>query len=223
MKRISIVISILLFISLSANAQFGVRGAYSGNSAPTWNTFFDNIDGRNQSVFSSSYQLTLDYWLRLPNKRIEFYPNISFHQANTTLEGSNIDLQIRQLGAGLITHFYVLDFVGDCECPTFGKDGGILKKGLFLMTGVGADYAQKSIGIEALTDGNIDIKASFGLGVDIGISNLVTVTPFIQYQRYFDVSWHELGIPFGQESRNVSASMNQFQLGIRVGFRPDYK
>ena len=212
-----------ILISLSANAQFGIRTSYNINSAAKWNTFFSGLDARNDDIFSTSVSLTLDYWLRLPNHRIEFYPNISYHQANTTIIGNAVDLSLRQMGAGIIAHVYILDLVDDCDCPTFSKQSGFVKKGIFVLAGIGGDYAQKAIDDSSFDDGNLDFKASLGMGIDLGISDLITVTPFVQFQYHPAISWHEVGVPFGEGSGNVETSLSQIQIGARLGFRTDYK
>ncbi len=224
-------ILILCGFCFNLSAQWGIRTTYNLNSASKWDAFFSEIEGQNQKVFSTSIGLTADYWMRLPNQRIEFYPNISFHQAKTRLIGNFApgqlgtftDIRLRQVGIGVITHFYLLDLLGDCECPTFSKQGSLIKKGFFLMAGLGGDYSQKSIGEAGFRDGNIDLKFSGGIGLDIGLSDLITISPFLQYQYYPHVSWHELGIPFNKGNVNVESSLGQFQMGIRIGLRPDYK
>jgi len=221
MKSLIAVVILLLF-SLHLSGQWGVRIGYNLNKTPAWDDFFSTVENRNQDVFESSLGFEVDYWTRLKNHRIEFYPYLSYHQATSDLAVSQTGLKLRQLGAGVKTHIYLLDLLGDCDCPTFSKQGGLVKKGLFFLAGVGVDYSQKSIGPESFRDGNIDVRGSIGLGLDLGINDLITISPFVVFQRYFDVSWHELGVSFGQPDRNVSSHINQLQLGIRVGFRPDY-
>ena len=226
MKRFGVVISMLLFTGLSANAQFGLRASYNLNNAPAWDQVFSEALNRDVNIFSSSQSLTLDYWIRLPNHRVEFYPNISYHGAQMTIRPGvgqlDLPMKLQQIGGGLLAHIYPLDFTGDCDCPTFSKQGGLFKKGFFILGGLGADYSLKDWDRSGLSDGNIDIKGSIGLGMDIGITDLFTISPFIQFQRYFDVSGHDLSNLFNLDDSNISSSINQLQLGIRVGFRPDY-
>jgi len=216
----------MMTLSLSANGQFGIRISQNFNKANSWDNFLSEELNRSERIFSSSQTYTLDYWLRLPNHRLEFYPNISYHRATDVVDNLgagvlDMNSTLEQIGGGLLVHIYAFDFTGDCDCPTFSKQGGLIKKGFFFMGGVGADFARKSFGNSNLEDGNFDVKASLGLGLDIGVTDLITVTPFIQYQRYFDVSGHNLSELFGG-SGNISSSINQFQVGLRLGLRPDY-
>ncbi len=220
------VILVMIMSCLSANAQFGIRISHNFNQAKNWDNFLSNEVGRNVTVFASSQSVTLDYWSRLPNHRVEFYPNISYHRAtddfsNLFVSGTFQTPKLEQIGVGILAHIYAFDFTGDCDCPTFSKQGGLIKKGFFFMGGVGADYARKSFGFGVLGDGNFDVKASVGIGLDIGVTDLLTITPFLQYQRYFDVSGHNFSEVFGRTG-NISSSINQFQVGLRLGLRPDY-
>jgi len=217
---------LILFLIVSSyyslQGQWGVRAAYNLNNISSWDEYFSTIDNSSQSVFASSISFEVDYWTRLRNQRIEFYPYLSFHQATSDLAVSGTGLRLQQIGGGVKTHIYLLDLIDDCDCPTFSKQGGIVKKGLFLLGGIGVDFARKAVADEALRDGNIDVRGTIGIGLDIGLNDLVTISPFVAFNRYFDVSWHEVGDSFGQPGVDISSSINQLQLGVRIGFRPDY-
>ncbi len=63
-------------------------------------------------------------------------------------------------------------------------------------------------------------RFGFGIGFDIGVSDLVTVTPFLKYNFRTRPDWDpaeligENGIPDGNEWL--------FTAGLRAIFRPDY-
>ena len=133
-----------------------------------------------------------------------------------------VSVGLRQMGGGIMSHIYLFDLLGDCECPTFSKQGTFLKKGFFVMAGIGAVNSEKKID-NSFTDGNLDFTARFGIGVDIGVTDLITVTPFIQTQYFPSVSWHEVGTAFLSDPPHIESSLHQIQFGVRLGFRPDYK
>ena len=91
------------------------------------------------------------------------------------------------------------------------------------MAGVGLDYSQKRVNSEAYRDGNLDARLSVGVGLDIGVTNLITLSPFVNVQYAPSISWHELGTYWDASPRDVESSMRQLQLGVRIGFRPDYE
>lgn len=213
---------ILVFVLLVSKitAQFGIRTSYDINRANTWDDFFESVQIPSSNIFNSSTTYTLDYWVRLRNTRIEFYPNISFRQSSTVLTPN--DFKLRQLGIGILSHIYLFDLIGDCDCPTFSKQGNLIKKGFFVLAGIGTDYSSKGInGI--FDDQNMDLKVQLGIGLDIGISDFFTITPFGQFTYFPDVSWHTLGPVYGSSINNVNSSLRLLQLGVRLGFRPDYR
>ncbi len=221
MYKLSILI-LFITCSYSLHGQWGVRAGFNINNTSSWDEYFSTVENRPQSVFESSVSFEVDYWTRLRNQRIEFYPYLSFHQATSELAVSRTSLTLRQIGGGVKTHIYLFDLIDDCDCPTFSKQGGLVKKGFFFLGGIGVDFAQKAVADEALRDGNIDVRGTIGIGLDIGLNDLVTISPFVAFNRYFDVSWHEIGNSFGQPGVDASSNINQLQIGVRIGFRPDY-
>ncbi len=199
-------------------SQIGIRIFHNQNSVPGYSDFFDEVSTVDQ-VLSSSQEIHLDYWMRLRDTRIEFYPYLSYHQAATDIAGT--DFQLRQIGAGINTHIYLFDLIGDCDCPTFSKQGGFFKKGFFFMAGAGVDYSEKGYDGD-YADGNLDAVFHGGMGLDIGINDLLTLTPLLQIQYYPDMSGHDLGPQFGRENLNYSTSLTQLQFGLRLGIRLDY-
>ena len=221
----TLVAVLLLFLTQGLYSQVGVRVLYNTNSYSDWNDFFRddaNVLGNNDRVFSTSVSVSLDYWLRLRDQRIEFYPYISYHQTSTDLTFTNVDLGLRQIGGGINAHIYVLDLIDDCDCPTFSKQGTFFKKGFFLLAGVGADFSTKAVNGD-FRDGNFDATFQGGLGLDIGVTDIITLTPILRYQYYPDISWHELAPEFGLDANNVPSSAGQLGIGLRVGIRLDYR
>ena len=83
----------------------------------------------------------------------------------------------------------------DCDCPTFSREAGLLEKGLFAEFITGASFFQAEMGEENTIiseDSGTAFKVGFGLGVEIGINDYVTISPFVRYQRYLNVEWEGL-------------------------------
>ena len=216
---------LLFFLTQGLYSQVGVSAFYNTNNYAGWNDFFRNdanLISNNDRIFSSSVGVTLDYWFRLRDQRIEFYPYISYQQASTDLQFANVDLGLRQIGGGINAHLYVLDLIGDCDCPTFSKQGTFFKKGFFLLAGIGADFSTKAVNGD-FRDCYFDFTAHAGLGLDIGVTDIITLTPILRYRYYPDISWHELAPVFGLDTNNVSTSAGQLGIGLRVGVRLDYR
>jgi hypothetical protein len=66
-----------------------------------------------------------------------------------------------------------------------------------------------------------------GLGFDIGVSNLVTITPLVNYHYYFGATWDGLAQQLGEEQNHPESfettNLQQFFAGIRVGIRLDQR
>ena len=221
----TLLVVILLLLSQGIYSQIGISAFYNSNNYAGWNDFFRNDANQitnTDRIFSTSVSVEVDYWFRLRDQRIEFYPYISYHQASTELQFANIDLGLRQIGGGVNTHIYLLDLIGDCDCPTFSKQGTFFKKGFFILAGVGADFSTKAIDGD-FRDGNIDLALQGGLGLDIGVTDVITLTPILRYRYLPSISWHELAPVFGLDNNNVSTSGGQLGIGLRVGIRLDYR
>ena len=218
------------FYLLPCSGQFGIRANYGLSSAPNWEVLAQNSSQfAPTDFFGGGYSLGLDYWLRLPQKRIEFYPELRYTAYETQSQvialSQDVSVNSTLLGFYANTHFYVMDFLGDCDCPTFSKQGGLFKKGFFLSLSPGVYYHKKSSDLIA---GNLESISGYlgvGLGLDIGVSDLITVTPTVQYALGFndnlDGAAEILGVP---ELQNFeTSSFRQLLFGIRIGLRPDYK
>lgn len=210
-----------LLLSLSVSAQLGVQATANFNQArDVFQTGIGTVEGPDFEVGS---EVALNYWFRLPKQRIEFLPTVYYATAGVEASESSL----AEYGAQMKVNVYLFDFLGDCDCPTFGKQGPQLQKGLFLQLSAGyAFYDFKS-------DENVDLisqengnGATFGAGVglDFGLSNLVTLTPIASVRvgtspfdnRVFgDID----GAPIEVERSKLTT----FQAGLLVSFRFDHK
>jgi len=226
-----IVLGVLLMMGLGLKGQFGLRMNYINSSAPNWEKYLEENDYLNPSLFGSSYSVGIDYWFRLAQKRVEFYPSLSYFKSSSLIFNSSF---ITELGAfemsnfafSLNTHFYVFDFKGDCDCPTFSKKGNLIKKGLFLSIHPGLALHEQGFQYPLGQDeSSLVPNIGFGAGLDIGISDLFTITPMVQYNVSFSDKWENLSNATRQNNNPElkSSSFNKLILGIRIGFRPDYK
>ena len=231
MKKLSSVIIFALFANF-ASAQFGLNAGYRVNEANKWKNYFEE-----QDFLKSGFTVGIDYWFRLKNKRIEFTPELAFSSFKSDnvylnvlpyLDVVSLKSQIYSLYFN--TNIYFLDLENDCNCPTWGKSSDFLKKGLFLQVTPGLNYFQNSVennvaGIEKANDIAFSIGA--GLGFDIGISNMLTLSPIVSYHYYFNVTWEGLSKPLGggneNDEANETTDIKQFYAGIRIGIRLDQK
>ncbi len=209
--------------------QFGVRLKYNNNG-------FDNLDrtintqfSTDKQVFKSGFEGGIDYWFRLKKRRVEFMPELAYSYAVT---GVNADRGLDNINYtgynfNFHTHFYALDMEGDCNCPTFSKQGPSINKGLFFHFTPGIGYYQ----FDAKTNGGaahyeadegIVFRGGIGLGMDIGFSDLFTITPILSYYFHTKITWDGVPVYIIEHTGVVPVNQRQLQFTVRLGFSPDY-
>ncbi len=213
------------------SAQVGIRAYYNLSNHAVWSESLSQVSGLNEAgIHERSYHFGVDYWLRFPNLRWEFMPEISYEFSDntiTTTTGQN-NYNLKLYGLQLNSHIYPFDFYGDCECPTFSKQGALLKKGFFTAVGGGLDYYSHDWQVQGalFEDNGTSLSLHVGVGLDVGISDLLTLTPIISYKWTPSMSWeglsasHNLDLPTNPTS---SGAWQQWRLGIRIGLRADYR
>lgn len=217
----TIVFILSICFSATLMAQVGIRSYYQNINAPNW----ERLD-REGAVLGDTvmYQplsigIGLDYWFRLGDYRVEFFPEVGYIQMSSFQVDSN-RLQWDQWFARVNTHFYVFDFEEDCDCPTFSKQSPWLKKGFFFSLSAGAAYAQYDrIVTPDLRHSNVNFTASIGLGLDIGINDFITLTPNIQWAHWFTPEWQ--GLAAGEVMDLERSHATAVQFGLRLGLRFD--
>ena len=218
MKKMLLPLALLL--SCTVHAQFGGTLGYNFNSHGSGSGEYA-LDYLN----FGSYEAQLHYWFRLPNNRIEFQPTIYYgYAAEAPYERTNYS----EYGAQLEVNVYPFDFFGDCGCPTFGKQGPHLEKGFFVQGVVG--YAQREltnieVELNMLADRmNTTMVWGGGVGLDIGITNLLTITPLalIRIGRSGLDELPTAGLPASLPEL-IPVKQTSYQLGLQATFRLDSK
>jgi hypothetical protein len=213
---------VVIFSIINSSAQFGIRLKYNSNNYKNWESAINQRYNTKNTLLPSGYEIGLDYWFRLEKRRIEFMPELYFSQSATTYTGTEILDKINVTGVGFNFHtqIYALDFEGDCNCPTFSKSGTSIDKGLFFHFTPGLLYHTTSATFDPVASMTVDpfkkliFRAGVGVGIDIGLSDLLTITPMLSYYFSTAMNWDT----YLQSSTNLS----QLQFTLRLGFRPDY-
>lgn len=228
MKHLLYTFFLLSFFS--AEAQFGLNLKYNTDD------YSEFSEGSLSNAYSTSYEIGVNYWLRLKNKRVEFYPEIAYSlgvEETFELPGAFVNSAVNVWSLNLNTRIYPFDFNGDCDCPTWSKQGDFLQKGFFISINPFLDYDTFNSDIEAFESSVKTSLVSYGIGLgvgtDIGVNDLLTISPFFQFnytpsysgEAFTDIA--ELACPTCDVIRIEDGNKTQLQFGIRLGFRPDYK
>ena len=191
--RFGLIVVLFSLFTPSIYSQFGVSSFYKFSSST-------GLMEAGQDITHSSIDFRLNYWMRLKNIRMEFLPEIIYRQHD--VEPSRT---FTEWAFAVPTQFYILDFISDCNCPTFSKQNEFVKKGWFLS--LVPEYGILEVDNSSVSS----LKIGLGTGIDIGVSDLITISPNIT-GLYQILSSEEIELP-----------QTQFFAGIRVLFRPDYK
>jgi hypothetical protein len=194
-----------MLISTAAVSQIGINARYLSAEST-------------RGISQKGLHAGVEYHFRLKSNRIEFHPELGYRKSFTSGESqgyySSIDLDFN-------TSIYPFDFEGDCNCPTFSKQGSLVQKGFFFELQPGIGY--QTITIPVLANGessNVVLKLGAAAGLDIGMSDHITVTPYVAGTRVFSGEWEVLqtdGVD-GQLEENIV-----FGAGIRVSYSADDK
>lgn len=207
----------LLAIPCLCSGQLSINVRHLFGQSETLDTVSINQDGLQASV---------EYLLRpIKEKRIEFHPGLGYRFSWNT---QNYDGYFNSFDLDLSTSVYPFDFEGDCDCPTFSKDGNILKKGFFLEVSPGVAY-QILTRLRSDPDNpsklpirskNLLWKIGGAAGIDIGLTEQFTLTPMFSATLLSSSEWE------GLRQNTSSGSLKDFVYlgaGIRIAYHSDPK
>ena len=217
---------LILFLIWCLSAQVSVNAAYAALSASKWNDLVGD------DLFpGSGYKLGIDYWFKLKNKRIEFTPELTYSQFTKSRGNNDVKqtLDARFIGFHFITNIYPMVFGNDCICPTFNYVGSFIVKGFFVQVSPGIDFFRgqyKNKATEQYEENTSSIfNIGIGVGIDIGVLPIVTLTPFASYRYYLETNWEVLADNFSTVDPTpedaAADNPNQFHIGLKLGFRFD--
>lgn len=223
-------ILVLVYFTPAAFSQFGFRPFINFENHQSLETTIREQGGSSIRIGYPAYGAGIHYWFMLKKKRIEFLPELTYAYAGNFIDNAT-RASIQRFGFQVHTQIYALDFNEDCNCPTFAKQGPSINKGFFIHVTPGVSYQQFSFTLDESSsnpDFNQEIKsnqlfwsAGLGLGLDLGLSELITLTPIVSYY-FYGAGDYDLAVSRGgTETKNTSFTTWQFS--ARLSFRFDYK
>ena len=214
-RQLVILFAFLCF-SWNLSGQFGVSTEFRHYPLSDW----EEIIGDN--VHDVNFGISLDYWTRLKNYRWEMIPTLSgsFSPGTSSSEGQQLEYGLTTYRFQLKNNIYLLDFKNDCNCPTFSKQSGWFKKSFYLQLAPGYTYNRLAITIlpdDKIVNGKHVFEMGIGAGFDIGLSDLVTISPYANY-----VIGTNFEHPYLFSPGPLTTNLNHIVVGVRLGLRPDY-
>lgn len=223
MKKLSLILSFCILTS-AVFAQFGINLGYRINGETDWQPFV-----MKENFLGAAPKIGIDYWFRLKKVRVEFSPEVNFSQFKDDYSPNlddNYDFKANVFGLHLNTNIYPLNFKDDCNCPTFKKDGQILDKGFHFILSPGLNYYDLKINDDSYATSDLVFSAGLGVGLDVGLTDYITLTPMVMYNRQFGVTWENLDQALGYldglpEGASTTTDINQLFFGARLRIRFD--
>lgn len=222
---------LLVGFAAGISAQIGLNANYFKNQEASW--YITSTDGQPEyPVLDNGYAFGVNYWFRLKNYRVEFLPELSVGFAETEWNGANNNNRIsfKHTAANFFfnTQFYLFDIKGDCNCPTFSKEGPTFEKGLFLFLSPGITLlnTKATRATETVQEQALSFSIGGGIGMDFGVSDFLTITPLLGVRYFPDAnlpaletvqSWIEPADQIVAEE-----SLLQYFAGLRLSVRFDY-
>ncbi len=225
MKKLLFSACLLVSFASTSFAQIGITATYANANAKEWERTFQLEVEDDRQLFISGTRVGVNYWFRLKNVRIEFLPSFEYAVYGTWTDNApdRSEFDLSSWGGFVHTRFYLFDFANDCNCPTFSKQNQLFKKGFFVSLSPGVERftssrTVKENGVSTVIAAS-EWKASGGVGVglDLGISDFLTVTPIAGISYAQDLNGSHL---FNSAEPNVpSSDLMQYYAGINIGLR----
>lgn len=185
----------LAILPFLVHSQVGINARYLTGDSGT-------------GISQKGFHAGIEYYFRLKTNRVEFHPMLGYRRS---FDSEQAPGYYTSIDVDLNTAFYLFDFEGDCNCPTFSKQGTLIKKGFFLELQPGLGY--QTITLLEAQSSNMVFKLGGAAGLDIGLSDQYTMTPFISGTRIFSGEWEAL------KENGLNGKMDNFLVfgaGIRL-------
>lgn len=216
---------ILILCPIVSYGQFSVNVKYIFGQSELLDDYRFSQDG---------IHAALEYGFRLKSKRLEFHPGLGYRFTFFNHEDKDYSVEndygyINSIDLDFNTSIYPFDFGGDCDCPTWKKEGNLIKKGFFLEVSPGLAYQTMHLqdwpseGYEGSlpnSSSNLLFKTSIGAGLDIGLSEEFTLTPSFSWTKLSNGTWEsfdDIGFP------EVFDDQSYLGAGLRLAYKPDPK
>ena len=178
-----------------------------------------------EKISQDGIHASIEYHFRLKENRLEFRPALGYR---FTYNSSAYQGYFNSLDADVNVAVYPFDFGGDCNCPTFSKEGNLVKKGFFIELNPGVSYGVFSrVRSEPddpeklpIRSKNIIWKIGGSAGLDIGLSEHFTLTPILSATMLSSSEWE------GLLNDGSSARLDDhiyFGTGIRITYSAEEK
>ena len=169
--KIALFISLLLLMMGAAKAQIGVTGLYQTGE------FTELTEDRGKL---NGYGAGIHYTRPLLDNRIAIAPELLYVQlkGNDALSNESGALQLSGIQLKIPFRFYFINFLKDCDCPTFRRKNGKVNSKLYFEIGPGLSYRSMETELDE-GDWNTAFMLHLGLGIHLDLFDPLRLTPFV--------------------------------------------
>lgn len=180
------------------------------------------------ALFENGFSVSLQYRVPLKNVRIECFPGLYLESAERTLlpealSNYSTQFSIQNAGVSFDILIYLFDLAGECDCPVFSKSDPFFKKGFHLIVGGSYSRFELQHGQGQENKEVIDYSPGIfaGTGLDIGLSERITLTPHGGFKFHQSVNWQGLNPPTQQTTQTMDVEENNssWQFGLRLMYK----
>lgn len=208
--------------SIFAQLQGGTTGLYFIQTIPEWESAIFGLRS-NERLLNNGYGGAIDFKVAgFENYRVQFHLHAQSNRFSSTVDSRNFKLEQNVLS--LSSKIFLLSLEADCDCPTFSRDAGLLEKGFFVEIIPGFSNFQAEASEETIIseDNGWSFKLGIGMGLEVGLNDYVTISPFVRFNRYFNLEWGGLQEDIAAFDNtdplegSDSSPVNQFTAGLRL-------
>lgn len=206
-NRVLLIVLVLFFISVESFSQIGIDFIGNSNNYKTWNELLYEKAVKDSEIFKYSYGVGVNYWFSLHDLRVEFTPGLYFLHSEFVLDEKEAGVKYvsNQGGLEFDINVYLFDFYRKSykrDCPSFSNGNDWLKSGFFVQASpkIFGDQRELLNSEKNIRYLNIGGKFDFGVGIDIGISKHLVISPILKYGFDFGDKWEGLSEYHGEDN-----------------------
>ncbi len=233
MKNLFLLI-LLVFPLIKGQAQIGILAAFSKPLANDWSQIIESNGGE---FLNTGINFGINHSIPIPNTGMRLLPELNYAtysaswQEEEGIGPTKYDLDLSLITFLLNSNIYLFNLEGDCDCPTWGKEGGFFEKGFFVEVGPGVTYMKNYAERNVLNSSSSRIEKentsfrfhfNIGLGLDIGITEMFTITPFARMKWNSSEDWTNLEASLDFSKPEAQENLSDFfqqEVGIKLGIR----
>jgi hypothetical protein len=221
LKNMKKTISFIIFLNLAifSFGQLDITLQYQSPSYANWEESVQSRFGNEEQLIDYAIYGGMAYRLYPTDIRLGILPEIGYsYGSGQAVDLSNtFNYSMSEVGIKVAAQLFPFDLYGDCNCPTFGRQNDFFQRAFYLKINAGAQYQRLQVQ-GMLEDANFAFIAGGGAGLNIALSQLLTLAPEINFHKVFNAKWDGFSELHDRTVANDKSNGNLFNVGLRFSF-----